>query len=211
MHARELDIDGLRLHLLEAGTPSAEPPVLLLHGWPTNAQLWRHALPAIGEHRHALALDLPGFGRSSKPLQASYSFRFYDRVLTGVLDALGADRVGLVVHDLGGPLGLHWAVGHRERVSDLVLLNTLVFSDVSWAVKAFVALSYLPIARDVLVSPWGIRQALRLGVRDRARLTPEVLSHYLEPYVERPARQALTQLSRSVSLRLSSRHPRAAP
>ncbi|MEO0605289.1 MAG: alpha/beta fold hydrolase [Myxococcota bacterium] len=185
------DVQGISLHAHTSGVPGEVPPVLLLHGWPTNAQLWRHALPAIGAHRYAIALDLPGFGASDKPLDASYSFRFFDRVLTGFLDAEGIDRLGLVVHDLGGPIGLHWAMGHRERVTDLVLLNTLVFPELSWAVKAFVGASYLPGVRELLSSPWGIDQAMRLGVTHRDRLTDDVLALYRGPYVDWASRRAL--------------------
>ena len=49
----------------------------------------------IAERNRVIALDLPGFGRSQKPLEASYSFRFFDRVLSGALDALGAERTSL--------------------------------------------------------------------------------------------------------------------
>ncbi|MEM6930128.1 MAG: alpha/beta fold hydrolase [Myxococcota bacterium] len=185
------DVEGINLHAYTAGTPGEQPPVLLLHGWPTNGQLWRHALPAIGAHRYAVALDLPGFGASGKPLDASYSFRFFDRMLTGFLDAAGIDRVGLVVHDLGGPVGLHWAMGNRDRVTDLVVLNTLVFPELSWAVKAFVGASYLPGVRELMSSPWGIDQAMRLGVTNRARLTDDVLELYRAPYVDKASRRAL--------------------
>ena len=59
---------GLELHALEAGQGE---PVLFLHGWPTHAQLSRHVLAEVGESRRAIALDLPGFGRSAKPLDAA--------------------------------------------------------------------------------------------------------------------------------------------
>ena len=183
-------VEGMQLSALEAGEPG-KSPVLLLHGWPTSAQLWRHALPLIGTQRHAIALDLPGFGESSKPLDASYSFRFYDRVLSGLLDALQVDRTGLVVHDLGGPIGLYWALEHRERLTDLVMLNTVVFPEMSWAVKVFVGASYLPGVRELLSSPRGIAWAMRLGVVNRSKLPEDVLELYRAPFASRSARRAL--------------------
>ena len=144
MERRFVEVEGLRLSYLEAGNDTGSPPVLLLHGWPTNALLYRHALLAIGAHRRAIALDLPGFGESDKPLDRSYSFRFFDRLLTGFTEALGLQALGLVVHDLGGPIGVHWAVANAGRIRDLVMLNTVVFPEMSWAVKAFVAGTKLP-------------------------------------------------------------------
>lgn len=188
VHRRTLRVDDLELSYLEAGDG---PPVLLLHGWPTQAALWRHVLPALGRTHRAIALDLPGFGESSKPADASYSFRFHGRVLTGLLDALGLDEIGLVVHDLGGPIGLHWACEHPERIRELVLLNTIVFPDMSWAVKLFVASTMMPGVRRALSSPWGIEQAMRFGVSDKGRIQGEVAAMYRRPFIDRNARKAL--------------------
>ncbi len=190
LHSRTCRADGLRLHLLESGSDLGDA-ILLLHGWPTNAQLWRHALPALGETRRAIALDLPGFGGSAKPLDASYSFRFFDRILSGLLDALGLDRVALVVHDLGGPVGLHWAAGHLSRVSELVLMNTLAFPEPSWAVQAFIAATHLPGVRRWMTSPQGIGAAMRFGVHDRDRITEGVARLYQRPFEGDAARAAL--------------------
>lgn len=124
---------GLDLHALEAGEGA---PVLFVHGWPTNAQLWRHVLATVGEGRRAIALDLPGFGCSAKPGDVSYGFGFHDRVFDEVLSALGVEGpLGLCVHDAGGPLALHWAVQRVEQIERLCLLNTLTSPQVSWAVK----------------------------------------------------------------------------
>ena len=122
----------------------------------------------VGEGNRAIALDMPGFGRSDKPLDASYSFRFFDRVLSGFLDAVGIERIGLAVHDLGGPVGLYWASQHPERVSRVALLNTVVFARPSWAVIAFVASARIPGIRSWLTSPAGIRFAMRWASTTRA-------------------------------------------
>ncbi|MEM1416705.1 MAG: alpha/beta fold hydrolase, partial [Myxococcota bacterium] len=188
-------VDGLRLSYLEAGTGR---PVLLLHGWPTNAELYRHALPAIGENRRAIALDLPGFGASDKPLDRSYSFRFFDQLLTDVLAALGVETLGLVVHDLGGPIGLHWAVSNADRITDLVLLNTVVFPEMSFAVKAFVASTKLPLLRDLISSPRGVAWAMRFGVSDESRIDAEVAKIYTDPYGDRASRKALLKAGGSL-------------
>lgn len=188
IQSHHVQAGDLRLHFLEAG---AGAPLLFLHGWPTNAQLWRHVLPAVAPFRRCIALDLPGFGDSDKPLDTNYGFRFFDEALTRFLSAIGVTRVGLVVHDLGGPVGLHWAAKNRARITELAILNTLVFPDLSWAVKAFVVAARLPGLGAALTSPWGIARAMRFGVRDKARITPEVAALYTAPFQEKAARRAL--------------------
>ena len=181
-------VDGLRLHVREGGVGE---PVLLLHGWPTSSHLWREILPRVAERNRVIALDLPGFGRSDKPTDASYSFRFHARAIDGVLEQLGVDRLGLAVHDLGGPVGLHWMCQNMERVTRLALLNTIVYPEMSWAVILFVAACRLPLMRDLLTSPWGLKVAMQIGVHDPTRVTPGLIEAIRAPFRTREAREAL--------------------
>ena len=182
-------VEGLTLHWTEIGSGD---PVLLLHGWPTSAFLYRNVMPHIAAAgRRAIALDLPGFGKSDKPLDASYSFRFYDRHLSGFLDALELEQTGLVVHDLGGPVGLHWMVGNQDRVSALGLLNTIVQTKQSWAVVAFMLALRIPGLRGLTVSPWGLEMAMKIGTHSPGGSAPEVVAGVQAPFVEKDARKAL--------------------
>lgn len=188
--SRFTEVDGLRLHYLTAG-PEEGSPVILLHGWPTSAFLWRRILPAIAEHRRVIALDLPGFGRSAKPLDVSYSLRFHRRILDGFVDQLAVEQVGLAVHDLGGPVGLYWASQTPRRIEKLAILNTLVYPEMSWAVKAFLSACMLPGVRRALTSPWGLKQAMHLGVTDSKRLQADAIPGTQEPFGDPAARKAL--------------------
>ena len=186
--SRFIDVDGLRLHYLEAGSGE---PVLLLHGWPTSSFLWRNVIGPIAENNRVIALDLPGFGQSEKPLDASYSFPFYTRVLGGFLDAIGVDATSLVVHDLGGPVGLYWACHHPQRLRRLALLNTLVYPSMSWAVMLFVVACRTPGLRSLASSPWGLKNAMRIGVTTERGMSEEVIRGVQAPFESADARRAL--------------------
>ena len=183
-----VEVDGVKLHYLDGGSGE---PVVFLHGWPTSAYLWRDIVGPIAEHNRILALDLPGFGKSDKPLDASYSFRFFEEMLDGFLGALNIEATSLAVHDLGGPVGLYWASNHPDRLQKLALLNTLVYPKQSWMVMAFVMACKTPGIRAWLSGPRGLRFSMRLGIHDRSHATEEVISAVQEPFPTWEARKAL--------------------
>jgi pimeloyl-ACP methyl ester carboxylesterase len=185
---RRVEVDGLAIAYREEGEG---PAVLLLHGWPTSSYLWRNVMPPIAAANRVVAVDLPGFGASDKPLGASYGFDFHAGVLDGFLDALGIERVALGVHDLGGPIGLDWARRNPDRVTALALLNTLVYPEFSEAVLAFVDACSKPETRQFLSSPEGLEAAMQLGLADPTRLSDEVLGAVREPFGGDDARTAL--------------------
>ena len=191
MEAAALDtvkVNDLTLAYRELGSG---PPVLLLHGWPTSSYLWRDVMRPIAEHNRVVAVDLPGFGASDKPLGVRYGFELFDRTLDGFLAALEIEKVGLAVHDLGGPVGLHWTVHRPERVTKLALLNTLVYPEFSEAVLQFIEACSKPELREQLTSPAGLEAAMGLGLADEANLTDEVIAAVREPFQTPEARTAL--------------------
>jgi haloalkane dehalogenase len=191
-------VDGLRLAYRELGEG---PPVLLLHGWPTSSFLWRAVMEPIARTNRVVALDLPGFGASDKPLGIRYGFDFFGRTLDGFLARLGIERLGLAVHDLGGPIGLHWALEHPDRLTRLALLNTLVYPQMSEAAKEFVRACATPGLREKITRPEGLESILRDGLADPATLRPEVLATVQEPFRTAEACRALADAGIGLSLK----------
>ncbi len=119
--------DGLRLAHLDEGEG---PPVLLFHGEPTWSFLWRKVIPALcGAGFRCIAPDLPGFGRSDKPLDIGwYSYDRHVAALAPLLEELDVRGATVLVHDWGGPIGLRLAVEHPERIERMVMLDTGLFT-----------------------------------------------------------------------------------
>jgi haloalkane dehalogenase len=119
---RYVEQDGLRMHYVEEGSGD---PVLLLHGEPTWAFLYRKMIPKLASVSRVVAPDYFGFGRSDKPTDAAvYSFDFHHRSIERLADELDLREATVVVQDWGGPIGLRLAVERPERVARLVILNT---------------------------------------------------------------------------------------
>jgi haloalkane dehalogenase len=117
-----LEQDGLRMHYVDEGDGD---PVLLLHGEPTWAYLYRKLIPPLAEVARVLAPDFFGFGRSDKPTRVEdYSYDFHYGSIERLAEALDLHGATVVVQDWGGPVGFRLAVEHPERVARLVVLNT---------------------------------------------------------------------------------------
>ena len=65
-------VNDLRIHYLEAGEGD---PILLLHGFPTSSHLWRNVMPELAKTHRVIAIDLPGYGLSDKPLDVNVRLR----------------------------------------------------------------------------------------------------------------------------------------
>jgi pimeloyl-ACP methyl ester carboxylesterase len=123
MRERYVPANGIRLFCVEAG-PAGGPLVLFVHGWPECWYSWRHQLPVLGAAGyHAVAVDLPGYGRSDKP-DVVYDEAWVNTCLAEAVVALGHERAAMVGHDWGGLLVWPFARRFPERTAAVVGVNT---------------------------------------------------------------------------------------
>ena len=120
----EFEAGGVRSFVREQGEGD---PVVLMHGIPVSSFLYRKVLPLLAERGlRGVAFDLPGLGLAEKPEDFDYSWSGLGRWTGEAIDALGIERCHLVLHDIGGPIGLEWALRNRDRVLSLTVLDTLI-------------------------------------------------------------------------------------
>lgn len=124
---RYFDVDGVRTFALDYGQGE---PVLCLHGVPTSSYLFRKMLRSLEDQGlRGIAVDMPGLGLTDRPEDFDYTFRGFARFLHRATEALGLqDGYHLVVHDIGGAIGLALAAEHPARIRSLTILN--MFFDV---------------------------------------------------------------------------------
>jgi pimeloyl-ACP methyl ester carboxylesterase len=187
--------DGpLELHLAEAGSG---PPLLLIHGWPQHAEVWRHVIPLLAADFRLLMPDLRGFGSSAVPAGGFDPARFAADAIA-LLDALEIERAGVIGHDWGGFAAYLVGLRHPERVTGLVVCN----APHPWAKPEprgllelwrlwYVLLVASPIGARVVASRGFIPWFLRLGGR-RHVFDDEQAERYAAPLRE-PARARASQ------------------
>lgn len=121
------DADGtpLRLHYVDEG-PRDGPPVLLMHGEPSWAYLYRKIIPGlVAKGYRAIAPDLIGFGRSDKPVdEAWHRFEHHRQILLEFVDRLQLRDTMLVCQDWGGLLGLTLPPALPHAFTRLLVMNT---------------------------------------------------------------------------------------
>jgi pimeloyl-ACP methyl ester carboxylesterase len=184
---RPLELLGRRVNVLDTGPPrdpaaaarTSGPPVLFLHGWSSNWQIFLLNIAAMMDTHRCLAIDLPGFGASEMPAEP-ITIRGYAKTVDAMCDALDIDCVAVVGSSMGGFVGAELALSFDTRVDRLVLVSAAGPSTEQIARRPSMALAHvvtagLPFARRL--EPAVVRRPrLRRAAMQWAIRYPEKLS-----------------------------------
>ncbi|HEV2999942.1 MAG TPA: alpha/beta fold hydrolase, partial [Solirubrobacteraceae bacterium] len=135
LRVHEVATKGARISTLTMGEG---PDVLLIHGLGGAKSSFFDTAAALSRNYRVHALDLPGFGSSSKPTTAPYTARWFAETVRATMDALGISRAHVAGNSMGGRVAIELGLRHPERVASLALLCPAV---------AFVKRTYHPIVR----------------------------------------------------------------
>ncbi|MDQ5823272.1 MAG: alpha/beta fold hydrolase [Chloroflexota bacterium] len=117
-----IEVEGVAVRYLEAGVEHGGLPILMLHGFQGGADLWLpHPLPALAQHFHVIAPDMPGFGDSG--LLPTTGTEAYAAAMLAFMDTLGHHSFYLVGHSLGAQIAIIMASMQPERVSRLLVVG----------------------------------------------------------------------------------------
>ena len=182
---RRIALAGFEIAYVDTGSGD---PIVLLHGNPTSAYLWRNIIPHLAGLGRCLAPDLAGMGQSGKAPDGSYRFIDHARYLDEWFAALGlTQRITLVVHDWGSALGFHWACRNRAAVKGIAYMEAIV-TPLRWD-------DWPDNARNIFQSmrgPAGEELVLQKnifveGILPRAilrKLTEDEMTAYRQPWLE---------------------------
>lgn len=197
-----LDLGGVAMHYADEG-PRERSAVLFVHGNPSWGFLWRHAIRALARTRRCIAPDHVGMGLSDKPQDYPYRLAQHVENLGRLVDALELERVDLVVHDWGGPIGLGALLERPALLARAAILNTACFTGFSapWRIRA---------CRTPLFGALAVRglNAFARGAASMAvekPLEPAARRGFLAPYGDWKSRVATLRFVEDIPL--SERHP----
>ncbi len=159
------------------------PPVILLHGIPLSILTWRQNFAALAAGLDVIAIDLKGFGRSSKEAGA-YSPEAHAEIVLQLMQAFKLSQAGFIASSYGCAVALTLAHMHPERVSRLVLINSVGYPGGRHSLERMLRIGLMrKVLRPVLRSPRFGKRILAYGLkRSYARpemATPELTDSYI--------------------------------
>jgi pimeloyl-ACP methyl ester carboxylesterase len=177
------------------------PAVLCLHGLGGTKASFMPTLAALAGGYRVIAIDLPGFGDSSKPIRAAYDASFFANWVQEVMDTLELERVHLVGNSMGGRIAIELGLCAPDRVERLVLLSPALawLRDRGWATVLGLPLPKLGLIQPV---PRRLTEAVvrRLVPGGTAGWTAAGVDEFLRSYLTPRGRHAFYEAARRIYL-----------
>ncbi|HQV33413.1 MAG TPA: alpha/beta hydrolase [Calditrichia bacterium] len=126
--------DSLEIAYVEAG--NGPQTLIMIHGLGSYLPAWQENWQGLQEKYRCIAIDLPGYGKSGKPI-AKYNMRYFAEVVKDFMTGLGIEKAAIAGHSMGGQIAITLALSHPEMVSALVLvapagLETFTEGEKAW-------------------------------------------------------------------------------
>lgn len=196
-----VEVLGSKIHYIEQGSGD---PILFLHGMPTSNYLWRNIIPALAPYGRCIAPDLIGMGKSDKP---DIAYRVFDhiRYIEGFIEALGLNKITLVVHGWGSVIGFDYAMRHPERIKALAFLEAHLRLVTDWDMVSLPAQELLGEVKgsddgyEIIVNQnFLLKKALPAMIL--RKLSAAELGYYQQPFPTPESRKPLWQFIKDLPL-----------
>lgn len=172
-----VSLGDARIHYVQAGRGN---DLVLLHGIGASVFVWRFLFPLLQGRYRVTAIDLPGFGQSSKERARDYGLDAQSRAVAEILSVIGINKAVLVGSSMGGAIALWMAKLYPERFEKVATLAPATDSRrLPTQLRHFAVLS--PILRRTLNRRLIKRLVGRVVVR-QTLITDAVVDAYMKPF-----------------------------
>ena len=114
---------GKEMHIMEKGEGK---PVVMVHGNPMWGYLYKKVLDGLDDNHRYIVPDLIGFGFSEKIKLREHSLEAHSSWMAEFFSSIKEEKIGLVVHDWGGMIGIAGAMKAGKKIDGLVVMNTAI-------------------------------------------------------------------------------------
>ncbi|MGP7816559.1 alpha/beta fold hydrolase [Niallia sp. 01092] len=169
------------IHYIDEGQG---PTVLLLHGNPTWSYLYRNVIKELHSDYRLIALDYPGFGMSKAPSHYGFTPQEQSDVVADLIHRLELKDFVLVVQDWGGPIGVNYAVRHRENLRGIVIMNTWAWPATLLPMKLFsLAMGGWPLGYWLQTQRnFFAKNIVPHGIYHSEKVTKSLRKAYIDPF-----------------------------
>ncbi len=189
-------LEGMNVHIRDEGPRDDPMPLVLIHGTSSNLHTWDGWAAILSTSHRVVRMDLPGFGLTGPAPDADYSTIRYSRFILALMDRLGFKRAVLAGNSLGGGIAWFTAVTAPERVAKLILIDSAGYPMQATSVPLGFRLARLPVLNrlaDYILPRSVIESSVRNVYGDPARVTPALVSEYVDMTLRAGNRRALAQ------------------
>jgi pimeloyl-ACP methyl ester carboxylesterase len=175
-------VDGVRVRYVEQGEG---PAVVLVHGFASSLETWAAVIPALAKNHHVLALDLKGFGWTSRP-DGDYSPAAQAKIVAGLMDQREIKSAAIVAHSWGSSVALALALATPERATRVALYDAWVYEE---QIPTFFVWSRAPGVGEALFTLFYKERAderIALAFYDKQRFVTEKLIDDVDAALDRP-------------------------
>lgn len=117
---------------------SGDQTLIFIHGLGSYLPAWNKNIPALSEHYRSIAIDLPGYGKSSKG-NYEFSMTYYAQIIKEFADKKNLDNIVLVGHSMGGQIALTAALQYPDLVEKLILIAPAGFETFNKGQRSWLA------------------------------------------------------------------------
>jgi len=203
-----IDIQGMQAHVVQSANcrtnrgnvaeKNQPETIVLLHGTSASLHTWEGWTKALSDQYCVVSMDLPGFGLTGPYVDEStqYNSENYAAFVIQVIDHLKLDRVTLAGNSLGGKVAWRTAALHPERVSRLILVDSVGYPATPKHIPIGFKLAKYPVMSPILnrILPRSVVEKSVLSVyADDSKVDEELVNRYYELTLRKGNRQALSR------------------
>ncbi len=191
-----IDVDGMKIHVLDEGPRDNSTPIVLLHGTSSSLHTWDGWADALKNKHRVIRFDMPAFGLTGPSPDNNYTIEYYAQTVVAVLKKLQIEHYILAGNSLGGYVAWATAVLHPEQVEQLILIDSSGYPFKAQSVPIAFKIAATPILNQLVeyVLPRGIIESSLKNVYGNPSLvTPELIDRYYDLASRSGNRQALVE------------------
>jgi pimeloyl-ACP methyl ester carboxylesterase len=177
--ARHIEFEGEKVYFIQTGKG---PDLVLIHGIGASIFTWRFLIQHLAKSYRVTALDLPGFGKSSKFANADYGLDAQRKRMHRFLEAIDVKKAFLVGSSMGGAIALWMAHEEPKRYPRVAVLAPATSPELIPR-RLSRAMTYAPLTHKTL-NAWTMRMILKQIVTKQDLINTESIEAYLEPFLD---------------------------